>query len=170
VLENVLHKLKLVMKIKTQWRQGFGGMDMIIGMFVLVVPMIGMVMLMMIDTWKVMRVHNNMNMMSYQLSTRIANFVTEGDIQAAPMELENLALTFCPKGLDTTLGFADNGDYDVAGQFQIVVQVPHKFKWYSFDFFSGKAIQEDPTSKMIAHTSIFPSLSDLNGSFEFTCQ
>jgi hypothetical protein len=101
------------MKNKTTWRRGFG-LAQIMAVLLVVLPTVAFIVTLLIDYWAVMRIDNNLKLMT-NLATSKINNITDLSMSPSDAALETLLSSYCPKDTAISLAGSRAGDGSAAG-------------------------------------------------------
>ena len=92
------------MRNRATWRRGFG-LAQIMALLLVVLPTLAFIVTFLIDYWAVMRIDNNLKLITNIATARLNNFT---DLSADPDDaaLQNVLSSYCP--YNTALSFTDS--------------------------------------------------------------
>lgn len=88
------------MRVKTKFRSAMG-FDLIIAFLLLVLPLTAGIVMFFLDIWSVMRIDNNMKIMSYQVGLEVVNYDKAADFKEE--DFRGIAQTLCPNAKDSSM-------------------------------------------------------------------
>lgn len=89
------------MKNRAAWRRGFG-LAQIMAILVVVLPTIAFIITFLIDYWAVMRIDNNLKLLT-NMATSQFNNASDLSIDPSDIQLKTMLTSFCPK--DASIDF-----------------------------------------------------------------
>ncbi len=96
------------MNNRRDWRCGFG-LAQIMAVLLVVLPTIAFIVTLLIDYWAVMRIDNNLKLMT-SLATAKMNNITDLSSSPSDSSLQTLLSSYCPKDTAVTLSGSRVGD------------------------------------------------------------
>lgn len=96
------------MKNRASWRPGFG-LAQIMALLIVVLPTIAFIITFLIDYWAVMRVDNNLKLVTNMATSQFNNYT---DLSSSPTDaqLQTMLSSFCPKDSSISLVGSRVGD------------------------------------------------------------
>lgn len=101
------------MKNKRTWKGGFG-LAQIMAVLLVVLPTIAFIVTLLIDYWAIMRIDNNLKLMTSLATTKMNN-ITDLSFSPSDANLQNLLSSYCPKDTAVNLNASRIGDGSAEG-------------------------------------------------------
>lgn len=101
------------MKNKRTWRRGFG-LAQIMALLLVVLPTMAFIVTLLIDYWAVMRIDNNLKLMT-NLATSKFNNSTDLSTNPSDANLQTILSSYCPKDTAVNLSASRAGDASAKG-------------------------------------------------------
>lgn len=141
------------MKNRRGWRKGFG-LAQIMALLLVVLPVMAFIVTFLIDYWAVMRIDNNMKLVTNMATAKMNNLT---NLSIAPVDagLESVLSSYCPKNTSISLASSRVGDGNSSG----VISVSASYT-YNGTYLKNKTI----TANMVTY-----SYYDQNASIQLVC-
>ncbi|MBA3026447.1 MAG: hypothetical protein FP820_08560 [Sulfurimonas sp.] len=111
------------MKNNRTFRGGFG-LAQIMALLLVVLPTVAFIVTLLIDYWAVMRIDNNLKLMT-NLATSKMNNITDLSVSPSDAALETLLSSFCPNNKTVSLGGSRIGDGSAEGIITVNASYTH---------------------------------------------
>lgn len=141
------------MRNRSGWRKGFG-LAQIMALLLVVLPTMAFIVTFIIDYWAVMRIDNNMKLITHMATAKMNN---QTDLSTAPVDagLESVLSSYCPKSTTISLASSRVGDGNSSG----IISVSASYT-YNGTYLKNKTI----TANMLTY-----SYYDQNATINLVC-